>query len=141
MNQYGKEISLSSFNGKWVVIYFYPKDDTPGCTLEATQFTSMKKKFEELGVIILGVSPDSKESHCKFIRKHDLEITLLTDPYKETLRTYGAYGKKLIYGKEVEGVIRSTFLINPDGEIAFSWKNVKADGHAQEVFYKLKELV
>src|SRR3989338_11255964 len=116
MNQYGKEISLSSFNVKWVVIYFYPKDDTPGCTIEATQFTSMKKKFEELGAIILGISPDSRESHCKFIRKHDLEIALLTDSEKRVLRAYEAYGKKIIYGKEVEGVIRSTFLINPEGE-------------------------
>ena len=140
-NQEGKKISLKYFKGKWIVVYFYPKDDTPGCTTEAIAFTSLKNDFEKIGVVILGISLDSEDSHCKFIDKHNLEITLLSDPDKKTLKDYGAYGKKMLYGKEVEGVIRSTFLINPEGEIAFSWRNVKAEGHAQEVLSKLKELV
>lgn len=140
-DQYGKNVSLKDFVGKWIVLYFYPKDDTPGCTIEAIDFTTMKNDFESLGAIVLGISPDSEKSHCNFIEKHNLEIILLSDPDKKVLKAYGAYGKKTLYGKEVEGVIRSTFLINPEGEVAHSWKNVRADSHAQQVLDKLKELI
>ncbi len=140
-NQEGKKISLSDFKGQWVVLYFYPKDDTPGCTIEAIDFTSMKKNFGKIGAVILGISSDSEESHCKFIEKHKLGITLLSDPDKKVIKNFGAWGKKIIYGKESEGIMRSTFLINPMGEICFSWKSIKSEGHAKEVLEKLKELI
>ena len=134
-NSEGKFVSLEDFRGRWVVLYFYPKDNTPGCTTEAVDFTTLQKEIPE--VIILGVSPDSPESHRKFIEKQKLTVTLLSDPNREVLKKYGAWGLKKNYGKEYEGVIRSTFLINPKGEIVKEWKNVKAKGHAARVFETL----
>ena len=139
-DQSGKEHSLAQYKGKWVVLYFYPKDNTPGCTVEAIDFTAKKKDFEKLGAIVLGVSPDSEKSHCDFIEKQNLSITLLCDPARQALKAYGAWGKKMMYGKEVEGVIRSSCLIDPKGNVAFHWPKVKVEGHADQVLFQLKAL-
>jgi len=140
LNQNEKKNSLADYKGMWVVLYFYPKDDTPGCTTEACDFTSGLKGFEKLSATVLGVSPDSPESHRAFIAKFNLKITLLSDPDKKALTRYGAWGMKKMYGKEVEGVIRSTFIIDPQGRIAHVWYDVKADGHAEKVRERLAEL-
>ena len=140
LNQNEKKNSLADYKGMWVVLYFYPKDDTPGCTTEACDFTSGLKGFEKLSATVLGVSPDSPESHRAFIAKFNLKITLLSDPDKKALTRYGAWGMKKMYGKEVEGVIRSTFIIDPEGRIAHVWYDVKADGHAEKVRERLAEL-
>ena len=124
-NQDDKEVSLKDNKGKWRVLYFYPKDNTSGCTKEACDFTESLKDYKKLNAVIMGVSPDSTESHRKFIEKQSLDITLLSDPDKETHKAYGAWGMKKNYGKEYEGVIRSTFIISPEGKIAEAWSNVK----------------
>lgn len=134
-------VNLDDFNGQWVVVYFYPKDDTPGCTTEAKDFTELYAEFRQLGANVLGVSPDSGKSHCKFIDKHNLSITLLSDPEHQLADSYGAWRLKKFMGKEYMGIVRSTFLISPDKIIAYTWPNVKAKGHAQAVFKKLSELV
>lgn len=141
LDQNENEVSLKDFKGKWVVLYFYPKDSTPGCTREAIGFTEHLKNYQNLDAVILGVSPDSAKSHCNFIEKEGLKITLLCDPEHETLEDYGAWGLKKNYGKEYLGVIRSTFLIDPKGNIAAIWSNVKVDGHVEAVKEKLKELI
>ncbi|HKK21384.1 MAG TPA: thioredoxin-dependent thiol peroxidase [candidate division Zixibacteria bacterium] len=139
-DQSGNKVKLADFAGKWLVLYFYPKDDTPGCTTEACDFTNGLKGFEKLNSTVLGVSRDSLESHKKFIAKYKLKITLLSDPDHKVMEKYGAFGIKKMYGKEVEGVIRSTFLIDPKGKIAWAWRSVKAAGHADKVREKLEEL-
>ncbi|MBT5306610.1 MAG: peroxiredoxin [Candidatus Scalindua sp.] len=147
-NQDDKEVSLKDNKGKWIVLYFYPKDNTSGCTKEAGDFTESLKDYKKLNAVIMGVSPDSTESHRNFIEKQDLDITLLSDPDKETHRAYGAWGIKKNYGKEYEGVIRSTFIISPEGKIAEAWSKVKVrvkrkDGetrHVDVVKERLKEL-
>lgn len=136
----GKEICLKDFKGKWVVLYFYPRDNTSGCTREALDFTSLLKEFENSGAVVIGVSPDSIKSHQRFISKHALKITLLSDIEKKVIKMYGAWGKKKRYGKEVEGVIRSTVLIDDKGIIRFIWRNVRVQGHAEDVLRKLREL-
>ncbi|MBW4556249.1 MAG: thioredoxin-dependent thiol peroxidase [Trichormus sp. ATA11-4-KO1] len=133
-------LSLSDFSGQWIVLYFYPKDDTPGCTTEAKDFSELYPDFSTLGAKILGVSPDSGKAHCKFIDKHNLSITLLSDPEHHLIEAYGAWRLKKFMGKEYMGVARSTFLISPDGIIADIWPNVKTKGHAQAVLTKLQEL-
>jgi len=133
-------VCLSDFTGKWVVLYFYPKDNTSGCTTEACEFTAGIEAFSGLRATVLGVSPDSPRSHRNFADKHGLKLTLLADPERSTMARYGAYGTKKMYGKEVQGVIRSTFLIDPEGNLAWSWINVKAAGHAAEVQQKLEQL-
>ncbi len=133
-------VSLGDFPGQWVILYFYPKDDTPGCTTEAKDFTDLFPEFSQLGGKILGVSPDSTKAHCKFIDKHNLAITLLSDPEHQVIEAYGAWRLKKFMGKEYMGVARSTFLISPDGIIAHTWPNVKTKGHAQAVLTKLREL-
>jgi len=140
-NQDGIEICFRDLKGKWIVLYFYPKDNTPGCTTEAKEFSQLLNEFEKLGAIVIGVSPDSPKKHCNFIEKHGLEITLLSDENKEVLKAFGVWGKKKMYGKEYEGVIRSTFIINPEGEIVKEYKKVKAKGHAAKVLEDLKEIV
>ncbi|MEO1958249.1 MAG: thioredoxin-dependent thiol peroxidase [Nautiliaceae bacterium] len=137
-NQDGVEICLRDLLGKWIVLYFYPKDNTPGCTTEAKEFSELIDEFEKLGSIVIGISPDSPKRHSNFIQKHNLKITLLSDENKEVLKAYGAWGKKKMYGKEYEGVIRSTFIISPNGEIVKEFKNVKAKGHAKKVLEELK---
>ena len=139
-NQSGKPVTLKDFKGKWLVLYFYPKDNTPGCTIEAIDFTTHAKDFEKLGAIIIGVSPDSVESHCKFIGKQNLKITLLSDPDHKVLEKYGVWKLKSMYGNQYYGVHRSTFIINPEGKTAFVWHGVKPAGHAEEVKKKLQEL-
>jgi peroxiredoxin Q/BCP len=139
-NQDDKKIALRDLNGMWVVVYFYPKDDTPGCTTEACDFTAGLKGFEKLNARVIGISPDSPESHKKFIAKHSLKVTLLADPDRKALAKYGAWGTKKLYGKEHVGVIRSTFIIDPKGKIGYAWYGVKATGHAEKVAAKLKEL-
>ncbi len=139
-NQDGNKIKLSDFGGQWVILYFYPKDNTSGCTIEANEFTALLKKFHTLKARVLGVSPDSVASHRKFADNHKLKVLLLSDPDKKVLEQYGAYGPKKMYGREMLGVIRSTFLIDPKGKIAYVWRKVKAAGHAEEVLAKLREL-
>ncbi len=140
-NQDGEEVCLNNYKGKWVVLYFYPKDNTSGCTREAKDFTEHLHDFEKLGAVVLGVSPDSVESHKKFREKHSLKVTLLSDPEHKVLEAYGAWGLKKRYGKEYYGVIRSTFIIDPEGKIAYRWYNVRVNGHVEKVKEKLKELM
>ena len=139
-DQDGKPVALRDLSGRWVVLYFYPRDDTPGCTVEACEFTAARSAFAGLDAEVFGCSADGAASHQKFISKHSLGIRLLTDAEKATMRAYGAYGKKVMYGKQVEGVIRSTVLIDPAGNVAHHWSNVKAAGHAEAVRQKLQEL-
>ncbi len=124
-DQDNNDVSLKDFKGKWIVLYFYPKDNTSGCTKEACDFTDQKIDYSNLNAKILGVSPDSIESHQRFIQKHNLGITLLSDSDKEVMKIYGTWGLKKNYGKEYEGVIRSTFLISPEQKIAAAWSKVK----------------
>lgn len=143
-----KTVCLKDYSGKWLVIYFYPKDNTSGCTTEACDFTEKYNEFTELDCDVIGVSPDSISSHEKFISKFNLGITLLSDPDKTMIKSYGAWGLKKNYGKEYEGLIRSTFIVSPDSIIAAIWKNVKVhqkrkDGvlkHVDVVKEKLEEL-
>ncbi len=147
-NQDDKEISLEDNKGKWIILYFYPKDNTSGCTKEACDFTESLKDYKKLDAVVMGVSPDSTESHRNFIEKRGLGIALLSDPDKKTHKAYGAWGLKKNYGKEYEGVIRSTFIISPEGKIAEAWSKVKVrvkrkDGetrHVDVVKERLKEL-
>ena len=139
-NQDNAEISLQDFQGSWGVVYFYPKDKTPGCTTEACDFRDRLELLSARGAVVLGISPDSVKSHQGFIAKESLNFTLLSDTQKSVLKSYGAWGLKKLYGREYEGVIRSTFLINPQGKIAYIWKNVKVKGHSAEVLAKLEEL-
>ena len=139
-DQNGKKVALEALRGQWVVLYFYPRDDTPGCTTEACDFTSAVTAFQTLNAVVLGCSPDTMESHQKFIAKHGLKVTLLSDQTHEVMKTYGAWGKKNMYGRVTEGVIRSTVLIDPSGEVVHHWPKVKAAGHAEKVRAKLEEL-
>ena len=139
-NQKGEIIKLENLIGKWSVIYFYPRDDTPGCTIEAKEFTELSSKFEENGASIYGVSPDTEAKHCKFIEKHGLKVELLADTESTMLADYGVWQEKSMYGKTYMGVVRTTYLINPDGNIAEAWTKVKAKGHAEAVLERLVEL-
>lgn len=139
-NQDEVEISLRDLEGKWIVLYFYPKDSTPGCTTEACDFTQAVQVFEDLNAVILGVSPDSMASHQKFIAKQKLDLTLLSDVSTEVAQAYGVWQLKKFCGKEYMGIVRSTFLIDPSGKIARIWSNVKVAGHAQEVKNVLESL-
>lgn len=128
--------TLLSFSDK-TILYFYPKDNTPGCTTENKDFSSMKGEFNKLGITLIGVSKDSIESHKKFIEKQELTIDLISDPELTLHKILGAYGEKNNYGKIVQGVIRSTFLFNKEGEIIQEWKNIKATGHAARILKAL----
>lgn len=139
-NQEGKAVSLEDFAGQWLVLYFYPKDNTPGCTTEATDFTRLAGDFARLNATILGVSPDSEKSHCKFIEKQSLSLQLLSDPDHHIAEAYGAWGLKKFMGKEYLGILRSTFLIDPQGDLAHCWQKVKVKGHAAAVLEKLSQL-
>jgi len=129
----GENIRLSDFRGKYVVLYFYPKDETPGCTLEARSFSNLAPQFEARNAVVLGVSPDSLDSHCAFADKYQIGFHLLSDEGHKVAEKYGAWGDKNMYGKTTQGIIRSTFLIGPDGKVVKAWKNVKPEGHAQKV--------
>ena len=139
-NQDRNMIKLDDLLGKWSVIYFYPRDDTPGCTIEAKEFTELSSKFEEHGASIYGVSPDTETKHCKFIEKHGLKVELLADTESTMLADYGVWQEKQMYGKTYMGVVRTTYLVNPDGNIAEAWTKVKAKGHAEAVLERLVEL-
>jgi peroxiredoxin Q/BCP len=132
-DQEGKMHQLSNYRGRWVVLYFYPKDDTPGCTKEACNFRDQKAHLEELGAVVLGVSADDVHSHAKFHNKYGLNFPLLSNPDKEMIRSYGAWGLKSFMGREYEGVFRVTYLIDPKGQVARVWNKVKPDDHATEV--------
>ena len=139
-DQNGDSVRLDDFAGKWLIVYFYPRDDTPGCTIEAKEFTDSKKDFEENGATITGVSPDDEAKHCKFIDKHGLKIDLLADCEKSMLSDYGVWQEKSMYGKTYMGVVRTTYLIDPDGNIAEAWTKVKAKGHADAVLKSLIDI-
>jgi peroxiredoxin Q/BCP len=133
-NGEGKTVSLSDFKGKDVVVYFYPKDDTPGCTKEACGFRYLWKELQRAGVVVLGVSPDAGASHQKFAAKYKLPFPLLSDPDKKLMSAWGAYGEKMMYGKKTTGVIRSTVWIGPDGVVKKHWKRVSsAADHPEKV--------
>ena len=136
----GKEISLSGLRGKAVVLYFYPRAMTPGCTIEANEFSEAKAKFEKAGAVILGCSGDSVEAQAKFHSKYKLKFPLLSDPQFDAIEAYGARRMKSFLGKSFLGIVRSTFLIGPDGRIAKTWDKVKAKGHAAEVLEAAKKL-
>ncbi|MGM0623271.1 MAG: peroxiredoxin, partial [Campylobacterota bacterium] len=139
-NQDEIEVCLRDLSGKWVVLYFYPKDNTPGCTTQACDFSATKEDFEALDAVIVGCSPDSPKKHQNFIQKQNLTITLLSDENKEVLKSYGAWGMKKSFGKEVEGVIRSTVIIDPQGNIVEVYRGVKVKEHNLELLQKLKGL-
>ena len=139
-DQDDEPVSLKDFAGKWVVLYFYPKDDTPGCTTEACEFTSGIRGFEDLNAVVLGVSKDSPSSHRAFIDKHQLRVRLLSDPDHKVMEKYGAWGVKHIFGQQAKGTIRSTVLIDPKGYIVKHWAEVTAEGHAEHVRQALAEL-
>ncbi|PKL15794.1 MAG: thioredoxin-dependent thiol peroxidase [Spirochaetae bacterium HGW-Spirochaetae-5] len=136
----GELVSLNDYKDRWLVLYFYPKDSTSGCTTEAVDFTGSLPEFKRLGAAVAGVSPDSCKSHQKFIIKHDLAVTLLSDEEKTVLEKYGVWQMKKMYGKDYFGVVRTTFLIGPDGKIRHIWDKVKVAGHVDEVLAKLMEL-
>jgi peroxiredoxin Q/BCP len=140
-DQNDRKVSLRDFAGKWLVLYFYPKDDTPGCTKEACDFTDGLGDFEGFNATVIGVSGDDAESHRKFIAKYNLGLTLLSDPDRTVHKAYGAWGMKKNYGKEYEGTIRSTFIITPDGTIAASWHNVQVRSEVKGVEIKHADLV
>jgi peroxiredoxin Q/BCP len=136
----GDTVKLAALKGKPVVLYFYPKDDTSGCTLEAKDFSRLAPEFRKAGAEVIGVSPDSVESHQKFSKKHDLAVHLAADTDKAVANAYGVWAEKSMYGRKYMGVERSTFLIGKDGRIAKSWRKVKVPGHAEEVLSALKAL-
>ena len=140
IDQDENKIKLSDYKGKWVVLFFYPKDNTSGCTLEAQDFTKQLKAFEKLNAQALGVSPDSPKSHCKFIESKKLKVTLISDGDHKVLEKYGVWQLKKNYGREYLGVVRTTVLIDPKGKIAHIWEKVKVKGHVDDVKSKLKEL-
>jgi len=139
-NQDEEEICFRDIRGRWIVLYFYPKDNTPGCTTEACDFTAAMPDFEGLNAVILGVSPDSPKKHRNFIEKKDLKITLLADEEKELCKSFGVWQLKKNYGREYMGVVRSTFIINPEGKIAAKWEKVRVKGHVEAVKEKLEAL-
>ncbi|MEQ8785731.1 MAG: thioredoxin-dependent thiol peroxidase [Pirellulaceae bacterium] len=136
----GKKVKLSQLKGSPVVLYFYPKDDTPGCTKEACAFRDRKAELAKAGAQVFGVSPDSVESHVKFRDKYQLNFSLLADPDHAVAEKYGAWREKNMYGKKSMGIQRSTFLIDADGKVAKVWKRVTVDGHDQQVLDALAEL-
>jgi peroxiredoxin Q/BCP len=140
VDEEGRSHSLSDYRGKPVVLYFYPRDDTPGCTKEACGFRDDYSAYEEAGVTILGVSPDTPNSHAKFKAKYGLPFTLLSDPDHEVLEMYGAWGLKKSFGHESKGVLRTTFLIDENGEILKAFKKVKPAGHSAEILAVLNDL-
>lgn len=137
LNQDGVKIALKDFIGKKVILYFYPKDNTPGCTTQACEFTQNYEKFGDKNAVIIGISPDSTKSHENFIKKFELKHILLSDSEKEVAKAYGVWGLKKNYGKEYEGIIRSTFVIDEEGNIAKIYSNVRAKDHAFKVLEEL----
>ena len=139
-DQNGKKIALKDLKGQDVILYFYPRDDTPGCTKEAQGFRDLWKKLRDRNANVIGVSPDGAESHRKFIAKYKLPFTLLSDPDKKVMTKYGAFGEKMMYGKKTTGVIRSTVWIGPGGKVKRHWRRVaKAATHPEKVLEALEE--
>lgn len=136
----GKEISLSGLKGQAIVLYFYPKDDTPGCTKEACAFRDAKSKYKKSKALVLGVSPDGLKSHEKFVTKYELPFLLLSDEDKTICKNYGVWVKKSMYGKEYMGVARQTFIIDSTGHISKIYDKVKPESHAEEILSDLKDL-
>jgi peroxiredoxin Q/BCP len=136
----GKITTLQDFNSRWLVLYFYPKDNTPGCTTEAIEFTGKLAEFQSLNAQVVGISPDSIASHGKFIDKHNLEIILLSDPEHQIAEDYGVWQLKKFMGKEYMGIIRSTFLIDPSGNIDHIWSSVKVKNHVDTVLAQVRYL-
>jgi len=136
----GGELSLEDLKGKAVVLYFYPKDDTPGCTREACAFRDTQAAIKRRGAVVLGVSGDSLGAHAKFKAKYKLNFPLLSDPDKAVAKKYGAWGEKVMYGKQVTGMIRSTFVIDKDGVVSKVFPRVRVDGHAEKVLEALEAL-
>jgi len=136
----GGSVSLSALKGKPIVLYFYPKDDTSGCTAEAIAFNALRQKFDAAGAVVLGMSPDNAASHAKFKRKHDLSLTLAADESRATLEAYGVWREKSMYGRKYMGVERTTFLIDADGRVARVWRKVKVPGHAEDVLAAVEAL-
>jgi peroxiredoxin Q/BCP len=137
-DQNGDPVALKSFRGKTVVLFFYPRADTPGCTIEACGFRDAYKKLEKTGAVILGISGDTAKAQKKFEEKYDLPYTLLADSDRKICDAFGVVKEKNMYGKKVKGIARTTFIIGPDGKIAHIFNNVKADGHAEQVLEYLK---
>jgi thioredoxin-dependent peroxiredoxin len=140
-NQNGETRSSEEFRGSWVILYFYPKDNTSACTAEALAFSAVYEELSETKVPVVGISPDTVESHQKFVKKHDLHLTLLADPSHSVIESYGVWAVKKMYGREYMGVERSTFLINPNGIIKDIWHRVKVKGHVEAVSSRLRELM
>ncbi len=139
-DQNNKQHCLSDYRGKWVLVYFYPKDDTPGCTKEACQIRDSWAEFEKLGAVVLGISGDSTSSHKKFEEKYKLPFPLLSDEDREVIQSFGALGEKSMFGKMFVGIKRESFLVDPEGKIAKHYKNVKPEIHAEEVLKDLELL-
>ncbi len=140
LDDQGNTITQNDFIGKWTVLYAYPKDSTPGCTTEACDFRDNWNRVKALGAQVYGISRDNQKSHQDFITKQELPFRLLSDPEKSLLSPLGAFGKKIMYGKEMDGIIRSTFLMDPQGVIRQVWPKVSVKGHVEEVLKTLKEL-
>lgn len=139
-NAYNEKRCLKDFAGEWLVLYFYPKDNTPGCTTEACDFTNELSEFNNLNARVVGMSPDSPQSHQKFINKYNLTVNLLSDEDHSVMEKYGVWQLKKNYGKEYMGVVRTTYLINPEGRVSYIWPKVRVKGHVQAVKGKLQEL-
>ena len=139
LNQERQSVKLTDYLGKWVVLYFYPKDDTPGCTKEACNFRDGREYLEDLGAVVIGISKDSPESHKKFINKYNLNFTLLSDPEAEVIKQYGAWGEKSMFGKKYFGINRNTILIDPNGYIFKEYKGVNPAKHIDDIYKDLKE--
>ncbi len=133
-------VDIDNFKGKWVVVYFYPKDNTQGCTMEAIDFTNSIKEFKKYNAVVIGISPDNPESHCRFYDTHNLAIVLLSDTEHKVADLYGVWKKKSMYGKSFMGIERSTFLIDPEGRVRALWRKVKVPGHVEDVLQTLKSL-
>ncbi|EHK56401.1 peroxiredoxin [Allomesorhizobium alhagi] len=136
----GGTLTLSALRGKAVVLYFYPKDDTSGCTAEAIDFSALKADFEKAGAVVIGMSPDSAKKHDKFKAKHSLSVDLVADEERKAIEAYGVWAEKSMYGRKYMGVERTTFLIDRDGKIARIWPKVKVPGHAAEVLEAVRAL-
>lgn len=140
LDQDGKSHSLYDYRGKWVILYFYPKDDTPGCTTEACSFRDKYDYIQENGGVVLGISKDSVKSHKKFAEKFNLHFPLLSDESLDTIKAYGAWGERSMYGRKFMGITRSTYLINPDGQIVKEYPKVTPKGHAIQIVKDLEVL-
>lgn len=136
----GRSISLKDFEGKYLVLYFYPRDNTPGCTLEAQDFRDASQKLKSKGAVVLGVSKDSIDSHCKFIEKQNLNFDLLSDPDGKVIEKYGAWGEKNMYGKKSMGIVRTTVIIGPEGKVKKVFPKVRVKGHVDAVLETLSAL-